>query len=294
MATRRNRPYDLLARFYAAILGDFPPKMNRHAREKILRRHWSRIGSACDLACGDGATAVDLARRGLRVEAVDLSPTFVRAARARARAAGVRVRVRLGDFRTFRVGAPVDLLLCEFSALNHLERRSDLAQVFRAVARALKPDGLFLFDVNTPRSFATQYTQTMFFENPRFKVVMRGALEDGGRRAHSTYDWFLPTGSAGDAGRRAKVGRARRGRTDPPTFRHVRESLWNVCWSEAEFARALRRAGFTLLATFDGQDVRPKFPGAERGNDLYLLARKRGRRVTAGTAATTRASPGTR
>src|SRR5262245_58334694 len=93
-APRRHRPYRLLARFDDAMLGGIAPGMNRHARATILRGRWPGIARAVDVGCGDGATAVDLARRGLAVTAIDLSPAFLRATRARARAAGVRVAVR--------------------------------------------------------------------------------------------------------------------------------------------------------------------------------------------------------
>jgi len=262
-APRRNRPYRLLARFYDAILGGIAPGMNRHARGVILRRHWPRIRDVVDLCCGNGATAVDLAQRGLSVLAIDNSPAFLRATRARARAAKVRVVVRRGDLRSFRVAAPVDLVLCEFSALNHLERRADVAKTFRAALRALKPGGLFLFDVNTPKSFAEQYAPTFLFEGkasgagaarlPAFKFLQRAKLDDRGRRALLDYDWFV----------------AERG-----LWRHHREMLWNVCWTEAELRRALAAAGFRVLGSWDGMDVRPKIKGGGRGYDLYLLAQK--------------------
>ena len=262
-APRRNRPYRLLARFYDAILGGIAPGMNRHARGVILRRHWPRIARVVDLCCGSGATAVDLAQRGLSVLAIDNSPAFLRATRARARATGVRVAVRRGDLRTFRVGAPVDLVLCEFSALNHLERRADVAKTFRAAIRALKPGGLFLFDVNTPLSFKEQYVPNFFMEFaasgrgaarlPAFKWLQRGKLEDRGRRARLDYDWFVE---------------------ERGLWRHHREMLWNVCWTETELRRALAAAGFRVLGSWDGMDVRPKVEGAARGYDLYLLAQK--------------------
>lgn len=285
MTRRRNRPCRLLARFYGPLVGEFAIGMNRHARAKILRNHWKGIASACDVGCGSGGTAVDLAQRGIAVDAVDLSPAFVRATRARARAAGVRVRARVADMKSFRVPAPVDLVLCEFSAMNFLEERRDVAKVFAAVARALKPGGLFLFDVDTQRTLA-KYESVFFVDRADFKLVQKGTLEDGGRRARFDHDWFFRDDSK-RSGRRARA-----------TWRHEHEVLWNSCWSESELRRALRRAGLTPLASFDGLDVRPPIPGAERGNDLYLLAQKgkrprqpsRARTLTSGTAARARPS----
>ncbi len=273
---RRNRPYSLLARFYDQIVPGIP-EMNRHAREKVLRREWPRIGRVLELACGNGATAVDLARKGLDVEAIDLSPTFVRAARRRAAAARAKLRVRRGDMRDFRVERRVDLVLCEFAALNNLAERRDLARVLRCAARALEPGGLFLFDINTPRSFQTQMPALMPFKGRGFELLMRGSADADGLRARLDFDWSLPD---------------RRGRRR--ARRRKRETIWHVAWTVAELRRALRAAGFTAVEVFDGVDVRPRMKGAVRGTDLYFFARlaSRGpaRRPTGGTAATARAS----
>jgi hypothetical protein len=118
--------------------------------------------------------------------------------------------------------------------------------------RALKPGGLFLFDVNTPAAAKSQFTPAMWFERPEFKLVMRCALEDRDRRARLDLEWFL------------RDGRSR--------YRHVRETIVNVCWTRAEHLRALRAAGFRSIHVFDGVDVRPKMQGAVRGTDLYFLA----------------------
>jgi len=252
---RRNRPHSLLVRFYEELIPGVAA-MNRRAREKILAGRWRGIGRVLELACGNGATAVDLARKGLDVEALDLSPAFVREARRRARAAGVKVRVRRGDMRRFEVARPVDLVLCEFSALNELDDRRDLGRVLRAAARALVPGGLLLFDVNTPRAMALQYTPASWFEHRRFKLVIRCRIEEPGRRARLDLEWFVPAGAG--------------------LFRHRRETFRSVCWTTAELRRALRDAGFGSIRVFDGIDVRPRTAGATRGTDLYFLARRSG------------------
>jgi len=249
---RRNQPYRELARFYDRLIPGVP-EMNRRARTMILGTRLLGARSACDLACGSGETALDLARRGLDVQAVDLSPTFCKAVRERARRAKARLRVICADMRSFRLREPVDLLMCEFAALNNLDRRADLSQVFRSVARALKPGGHFAFDVNTPLSFETQIPKGEWIDQPDFKLVMHGVVEESGRRLPLHLEWFLPE----------------RGR-----FRHVRETIVHVCWTKSEILRALRAAGFGKIRTFDGADVRPKSMGTPRGTDLYVLAER--------------------
>jgi SAM-dependent methyltransferase len=67
---------------------------------------------------------------------VDLSPAMCRQARAKARRTQLPLRVIQGDMRSFRLPEPVDLVLCEFDAVNHVPDKNDLALVAKAVARA--------------------------------------------------------------------------------------------------------------------------------------------------------------
>ncbi|MGH7867991.1 MAG: class I SAM-dependent methyltransferase, partial [Candidatus Dormibacteraceae bacterium] len=69
-------------------------------------------GCACDLACGTGTTALELASRGIKVFAVDLSPIMCRITRQKAICARAKINVLLGDMRTFRLPEPVDLITC--------------------------------------------------------------------------------------------------------------------------------------------------------------------------------------
>ena len=157
--------------------------------------------------------------------------------------------------RDFTLPRPVDLVLAEFASLNNLADGRDLPRVLQSVARAVPSDGWFLFDVNTPLSLRTRYSQTYYSdEDAAFKLVQRGSLEVDGRRARLDFDWFVPSGRV---------------------WRHVRETLWHVCWTDAEIRRALRAAGFDCVRRFDGVEVRPRGAHQTRGADAYYLARKR-------------------
>ncbi|MCZ2150653.1 MAG: methyltransferase domain-containing protein [Bryobacterales bacterium] len=69
------RPYKLLAEHYDELFG-FARSWGEFARTNLLANVLPKIDSACDLACGTGTAALELARRGLKVYAVDLSPTM--------------------------------------------------------------------------------------------------------------------------------------------------------------------------------------------------------------------------
>ena len=101
----------------------------------------SRIGHGVDLACGRGTAAVWLARRGLSVHGVDVSPVAVRLARDLAERCGVGDRCRF-DVLDLDVGLPdgppSDVIVC------HLFRD---ARLDKAVIERLAPGGLLAMAV---------------------------------------------------------------------------------------------------------------------------------------------------
>ncbi len=152
------------------------------ARERLLGRILPRVETACDLACGTGTTALILARRGITVYAVDLSPVMCQLAREKARRAHLPVRVIRGDMRSFRLPGTVDLITCEFDALNHVPRRGDLRMVAEAAARALSPGGHFFFDVNNSLGFEKYWKGVFWLEKPGVVMVMRNGHSRRGEK----------------------------------------------------------------------------------------------------------------
>jgi SAM-dependent methyltransferase len=224
-----NSPYKLLAVYYDRLFEPMRRPMGR-ARQKILGDVLERVEAACDLASGTGTTAVELARRGIRMYAVDASAAMCRLARRKVREAGVRVRVLDADMRSFRLPEAVDLVTCEFDAVNHVPRKSDLDRVARAVARALRPGGWFFFDVNNRLAFEKVWTGTWRRELPGVVLVMHGGYDRRRQKGWSNAEWFI-----------------RKGKSWQRSIERVEE----VAWTPAEIRQSLRRAGFATIRSWD-------------------------------------------
>ena len=104
-------------------------------------------GPVLELACGTGRMSVPMAKAGLDVTGLDLSPVMLAGARARARHLDTSVRLVAGDMRDFAFPRPFALIFVAVNSLLHLTTTRDLRSCFAAVRDALRPDGRFVFDV---------------------------------------------------------------------------------------------------------------------------------------------------
>lgn len=121
---------------------------------EILALRRARPRRVVDLACGTGAAAVALSRRGFTVTGVDGSEAMLARARARAERWKARVDFERRGLADLNLPACYDLATCFYDSVNHLIEPDDVRRLFFAVRRALVPGGLFFFDVNTPYALA--------------------------------------------------------------------------------------------------------------------------------------------
>jgi SAM-dependent methyltransferase len=135
-----QKSYDGVADEYARHL--YSELDNKPLDRELLTRFAARVkgkGAICDMGCGPGHIARFLHDAGTNVFGLDLSPRMIEEAR------------RLNPGITFRQGNMLALDLPDvslagiaaFYAIVNLPKAS-LPQVFREMARVLKPDGLLL------------------------------------------------------------------------------------------------------------------------------------------------------
>ncbi len=251
METRR-RPYRWLAEYYDDIF-NFHLKWFEKARKDILGPILRDAKSGCDLGCGTGNTAIALAVRGIQMNAVDLSPVMCKIVREKAKLAGLKIRVIRADMRDFRVPEPVDLIVSEADAINHIPEKPDLWKVAQSAARALRPGGHFFFDLNTRRAFLEAWRNTWLMERPGVLVVMHGNCDPSGQRAWTEAEWFLQEGKL---------------------WRREYERVDEICWSTAEVRRALREAGFDRIKAVDAVKYIGKDTYTGPGYRTFYVARK--------------------
>jgi SAM-dependent methyltransferase len=109
-------------------------------------------GPVVELAVGTGRIAIPIARAGVPVIGVDASPGMLAVARETAVEAGVEqlLDLRVGDIADPPVPEQVDLVICPFRTLLHMQSEESKLGALQAARKLLVPGGTFVFDVFAP------------------------------------------------------------------------------------------------------------------------------------------------
>lgn len=200
-----------------------------------------------DLPCGPGRHALELARRGFRVTAVDGTERYVARARAGAEEAGLPIEFVCADMRAFRREGAFDAVLNLYTSFGYFDEATNAA-IARGWFEALRPGGALVIDVVGKEWLASHFV-------PRFWNDM------GGRwllsEASATPDWS-------HINNRWMVVDPAKGQTAEVRFRH-----W--LYSAAELVAILRAAGFAECAVHGSLAGGPYSGNAAR---LVVVARR--------------------
>ena len=167
--------YTVLAEFYDQLTTDVPYVRWADYLEKQFTRHKNPIHSIVELGCGTGTLAAILAARGYQVTAVDLSPDMLSVAAEKCE--GMDVQLVCQDMSKLALPMQANAVICCLDSLNYVTRPAQVQRTFQRVFRALKPGGLFLFDVKTPYALESADGQVYIDENEEVYCVWRGEYD---------------------------------------------------------------------------------------------------------------------
>ena len=242
--------YHNLAVSYDRLTNDVDYEAVVDFYEAILAREGLQPRTAVDLACGTGSVALLLARKGLRVTAVDMSEDMLCEAYAKAQGEDnppVFVCQRLEQLRLPR---GVDLAVCALDSLDYIVDPADCESAIRRVYKALNPGGCFIFDVNTPEKLRAMDGQVFLDEDDDVYCVWRGDFDHETNICSYGMDLFQRVGSSWQR-----------------SFEEHRE----YAYSEAQLRGYLKDAGFTDIEVFADRRFTPPAAGEQR---IYMKARK--------------------
>lgn len=126
----------------------------RHDVDYYIKLARRACGPVLEYGVGNGRIALPVARAGVEVDGIDLSPVMIRdfEARLRCEPPEVRRRIRLhqGDMRLTQLGRQFKLVIAPFNAFLHLYHRADVESFLARVHEHLEPGARLVFDVSIP------------------------------------------------------------------------------------------------------------------------------------------------
>lgn len=206
-----------------------------------------RGGAVLDACCGPGRHSLELASRGYRVTGIDITASYLEAARESAAAWGVPVDFVRADVRSFRGERSFDLALNLYTSFGYFRDAGDDLAALRSLSAALKPGGALVLEVNGKETAVRDFVRSEEFErggwSVRTEYAVVGAWEGLRNR------WIL----------------SRDGES-------VDRSFTLRLYSGVELRRALLEAGFASVELFGGLDGSPY---DQEARSLVALARPR-------------------
>ena len=250
--------YSALANFYDLLTDRAEQQARSFYYMDLFRKYAGGLPALMlDLACGSLGASIDMLDCGVEVIGVDASQEFLSLAAEKAAAAGASPLLLCQDMRELDLYGTVEGAICAADGLNHLLCTADIAEVFRRLRLFIEPNGLFIFDVNTPHKHINVLADEAFvFDTGQCYCVWQNRLIPRTCETDMSLDFFVP----GESGYTRL--------TD-----HVRERAYSV----RTLSRLLSESGFEILSVFDDLSYNPPNDKSEK---IVFVARNKPERMT--------------
>lgn len=151
--------YESIASVYDIFNGSYDyAALCDYIAKEIAENEKINTSLVLDLACGTGNITFLMREKGYDMTGVDASADMLSVAREKAVEKSVTDILWLcQDMRSFELYGTVDACVCTLDSLNYLTDADGLKKCFSLVHNYLIPDGVFVFDVNTPYRYKNIY-----------------------------------------------------------------------------------------------------------------------------------------
>ncbi len=140
-------PYDDWADIYDAVYADLTHDVDFYvglARESG--------GPILELGCGTGRVSLPIAREGIAVTGIDISPRMIEVAQAKAAKSGLSERCvfQSGDMAALQLAERFPLVIMPFRSFQSMLTTEEQRQALTRVRERLAPGGVFAMDTFNP------------------------------------------------------------------------------------------------------------------------------------------------
>ncbi|MBR5513636.1 MAG: class I SAM-dependent methyltransferase [Ruminococcus sp.] len=238
--------YSVFARYYDSLTANIDYKKRACYFHDIISRFKTTEGSILlDLACGTGSISEEMAKIGYDVIGVDYSDEMLGIALDKKFDSGLNIQYLCQDMRRLDLYGSMDITVCALDSINHLNSISDVKKVFKNVALFSKPDGLFIFDINTLYKHRNILANNTFtYETDRVFCVWENTLVPETDEVKMNLEFFELEENG--------------------FYSRSSDSFSEKAYSEESIEALLEECGFELLAKFGDDTFSPPACNSQR------------------------------
>jgi len=220
--------------------------------EMLFRSHNTDVKSILDLACGTGTLSFLFAERGYEVIGVDASCDMLSQATSKPCPEGAIPPLFLcQEMEELDLYGTVDAAVSSLDSINYLDGPDALDAALARLRFFIRPDGLFIFDVNTEHKFRTINGECFMREGEEDVCIWRAAFDEEEKRALMMVD----------------------------VFKEEESGLWSrsfeeheeYAFSKEEISHLLSKNGFRLEEAYDELSDKPSTDESMR---IFYVARR--------------------
>jgi 2-polyprenyl-3-methyl-5-hydroxy-6-metoxy-1,4-benzoquinol methylase len=142
-----------------------------------------------DCPCGIGRIALPLARKGIRVTGVDITPSYLTELESKAKRSGLKINCVHCDMRRIDFKEEFDAAGNLWTSFGYFERESDNLLTLKKIFQALKPGGKFLLHLINRDWIMAHYASRDWFECKGTMVLLKNGFDY--EKSISRGDWHI-------------------------------------------------------------------------------------------------------
>lgn len=246
--------YGSFSFFYDLLTGNISYKKRAEYFDMLIKKHGGRKNILLDLACGTGSLSEEMSRLGYDVIGVDGSEEMLNEAIEKKIESGLNIQYLCQDMTRLDMFGTIDVTVCALDSLNHLPDPDAIEKTVGRVSLFCEPNGLFIFDVNTPYKHKNILgNNTFVYDLEEVYCVWQNTYSEKYDRVDMCLDFFE--------------------RREDGLYAKYEDEFSEIAFDESVIDGILVKSGFDIAAKYDYDTVLPPRPDSEK---LVYVAKKVG------------------
>ena len=250
--------YTSFAEVYDMFMDNIPYEDWCGYLTSLLKEYGINDGLVLDLGCGTGTLTELLAKEGYDMIGVDVSEDMLQEAIEKRAESGLPILYLLQDMREFELYGTVRAVVSICDSLNYILDYDDLAHVFSLVNNYLDPEGVFIFDLNTPYKYRELIGDATIAENREDASFI---WENTWYEDEQVNEYDLTIFA----------------RTKGEYYQKFFETHYQKAYELETVKELIQKSGMEFVAAYDAFTREPVRADSER---IYIIAREKGKKGT--------------